>query len=159
MVEGAVMCFWLFLVPAPKNCLVRVIISVMKHHDHKQLGGGEVYLAYTSWITVHWGEQRQKYKSSTWRQEWMAYSACFVIETRTTSPGWYHPQWAGPSHINQSLIKKMLGWREGSAVKNTDCSSEGPEFKSQQPHGGSQPSVMPSSGVSEESYSVLTCNK
>jgi hypothetical protein len=27
-------------------------------------------------------------------------------------------------------------------VKNTDCSSEGPEFKSQQPHGGSQPSVQ-----------------
>jgi hypothetical protein len=24
----------------------------------------------------------------------------------------------------------------------TDCSSEGPEFKSQQPHGGSQPSVQ-----------------
>jgi hypothetical protein len=27
-------------------------------------------------------------------------------------------------------------------VKSTDCPSEGPEFKSQQPHGGSQPSVM-----------------
>jgi hypothetical protein len=26
-------------------------------------------------------------------------------------------------------------------VKSTDCSSRGPEFKSQQPHGGSQPSV------------------
>jgi hypothetical protein len=26
--------------------------------------------------------------------------------------------------------------------KSTDCSSKGPEFKSQQPHGGSQPSVM-----------------
>jgi hypothetical protein len=26
--------------------------------------------------------------------------------------------------------------------KSTDCSSEGPEFKSQQAHGGSQPSVM-----------------
>jgi hypothetical protein len=25
-------------------------------------------------------------------------------------------------------------------VKAPDCSSEGPEFKSQQPHGGSQPS-------------------
>jgi hypothetical protein len=25
--------------------------------------------------------------------------------------------------------------------KSTDCSSGGPEFKSQQPHGGSQPSV------------------
>jgi hypothetical protein len=36
----------------------------------------------------------------------------------------------------------LLGWRDGSAVKTTDCSSKGPEFKSQQPHGGSQPSVM-----------------
>jgi hypothetical protein len=38
-----------------------------------------------------------------------------------------------------------------------------PELKSQQPHGGSQPSVtknlMPSSGVSEDSYSVLTYNQ
>jgi hypothetical protein len=33
------------------------------------------------------------------------------------------------------------GWRHGSVVKSTDCSSRGPEFKSQQPHGGSQPSV------------------
>jgi hypothetical protein len=38
----------------------------------------------------------------------------------------------------------MLGWRDGSAVKSTDCSqpSNGPEFKSQQPHGGSQPSLL-----------------
>jgi hypothetical protein len=34
------------------------------------------------------------------------------------------------------------GWRDGSAVKSTNCSSRGPEFKSQHPHGGSQPSVM-----------------
>jgi hypothetical protein len=34
------------------------------------------------------------------------------------------------------------GWRDGSTVKSTDCSSESPEFKSQQPHGSSQPSVM-----------------
>jgi hypothetical protein len=34
-------------------------------------------------------------------------------------------------------------WRDdGSAVMNTDCSSKGPEFKSQQPHDGSQSSVM-----------------
>jgi hypothetical protein len=39
--------------------------------------------------------------------------------------------------------KKRYGdWRNGSVVKNTDCSSEGSEFKSQQPHGGSQPSIM-----------------
>jgi hypothetical protein len=34
------------------------------------------------------------------------------------------------------------GWRDGSAGKNTDCSSKSPEFNSQQPHSGSQPSVM-----------------
>jgi hypothetical protein len=50
------------------------------------------------------------------------------------------------------------GWRGGSAVKRDDCSSRGPEFNSQQPHGGSQPSAMGSdapSGVSEDSYSIL----
>jgi hypothetical protein len=51
-----------------------------------------------------------------------------------------------------------MGWRDGSVVKSTDCFSKGPEFKSLQPHGGSQPSVMgsmPFSGVSEDSDSVL----
>jgi hypothetical protein len=38
--------------------------------------------------------------------------------------------------------KKLGGWRDGSVVKSTDCSSKGREFKSQQPHDGSQPSVM-----------------
>jgi hypothetical protein len=62
------------------------------------------------------------------------------------------------------LKTKSKGWPDGSAGKSTDCSSEGPEFKSQQPHGGSQPSVMGSDAslcVSEDSYSVLiyTLNK
>jgi hypothetical protein len=35
-------------------------------------------------------------------------------------------------------------WRDGSACKSTNYSSRGPEFKSQQPHGGSQPSVIKS---------------
>jgi hypothetical protein len=51
------------------------------------------------------------------------------------------------------------GWRDGSAVKSTDSSSKGSEFKSQQPHGGSPPSVTnltPSSGMSEDNFSVLT---
>jgi hypothetical protein len=34
------------------------------------------------------------------------------------------------------------GWRDGSVVKSTDCSSKVPEFKFQQPHGGSQPSTV-----------------
>jgi hypothetical protein len=40
------------------------------------------------------------------------------------------------------LKKNSRGCREDSAVKRTDCSSRGPEFKSQQPHSLSQPSVM-----------------
>jgi hypothetical protein len=54
--------------------------------------------------------------------------------------------------------KKSRGWRDGSAVKSTDCSSKGCEFNSQQPRGSSQSFVMvqmPSSGMSEDSYSVL----
>jgi hypothetical protein len=56
-----------------------------------------------------------------------------------------------------------LVWKDGSAVKSTDCSSSGHEFKSQQPHGGSQPSVMRSDAlfwsVSEDSYHVFIYNK
>ena len=43
------------------------------------------------------------------------------------------------------LLRSLKGsWRDGSAVKSIDCSSRGPEFNSQQPHSGSQPSVMES---------------
>jgi hypothetical protein len=39
------------------------------------------------------------------------------------------------------------GWRDDSVVKSTNCSSKSPEFKPQQPHGGSQPSVMRSDAL------------
>jgi hypothetical protein len=39
------------------------------------------------------------------------------------------------------------GWRDCSAVKSDVCSSSGPEFNSQQPHGGSQPSVTRSDSL------------
>jgi hypothetical protein len=44
-------------------------------------------------------------------------------------------------------------------VKSTDCSSRSREFNFQQPHGGSQPSLMgfdALSGVSKESNSIHT---
>jgi hypothetical protein len=43
---------------------------------------------------------------------------------------------------NNNNNNKKPGWLDGSAGKSTDCSSEGPEFKSQQPQGCSQPPVM-----------------
>ncbi|CAO2624518.1 hypothetical protein LEMLEM_LOCUS18409, partial [Lemmus lemmus] len=48
---------------------------------------------------------------------------------------------------NINLRKSNTGWRDGSAVKSIACSSKGPEFNSQQPHGGSQPSVMRSGAL------------
>ena len=47
-----------------------------------------------------------------------------------------------------ALENTMLGgWRDGSVVKSTVCSSRGREFNSQQPHGGSQPAIMRSGAL------------
>jgi hypothetical protein len=46
------------------------------------------------------------------------------------------------------FLKNYFGdWRDGSAVKSTECSSRGPQFNFQQPHGSSQPSVMRSNAL------------
>jgi hypothetical protein len=52
------------------------------------------------------------------------------------------------SRLNRYYVKASRewktcpGWQDGSSGKSTDFSSEVPEFKSQQPPGGSQPPVM-----------------
>jgi hypothetical protein len=43
---------------------------------------------------------------------------------------------------NIIIMKIKTGLERCSEVKSTSRSSRGPEFDSQQPHGGSQPSVM-----------------
>jgi hypothetical protein len=53
--------------------------------------------------------------------------------------------------------KVTKGWRDGSVVKSTDCSSRGPEFNSQQPHGGSQPSIMGSDALFLGVWRQLQC--
>ena len=54
--------------------------------------------------------------------------------------------WEGPATVisGPGLYKKcyMRGWRDGSVV-NTGCSSRGPGFNFQNPHGGSRPLVVP----------------
>jgi hypothetical protein len=47
------------------------------------------------------------------------------------------------------------GWRDGTEFKNTGYSSRGPRFNSQQPHGGSQPSVMGSDALSWHAHKTL----
>jgi hypothetical protein len=53
----------------------------------------------------------------------------------------------GTSYKAARIKSTWRGWRDGSAVQSTDCSSEGPEFKSQQQHGDSQPLVMRSDAL------------
>jgi hypothetical protein len=43
--------------------------------------------------------------------------------------------------LKNMINKKCRAGEMAQWVRATDCSSEGQEFKSQQPHGGSQPSV------------------
>jgi len=47
----------------------------------------------------------------------------------------------------RGLKEPFKGWRDGSAVKKEVLRYRGPEFNSQQPHGGSQPSVMGSDAL------------
>jgi hypothetical protein len=44
---------------------------------------------------------------------------------------------------NNKIVRGVGGWRDGSAVKSTGCSSRGPGFNSHHPRGGSQLSVTP----------------
>jgi hypothetical protein len=45
------------------------------------------------------------------------------------------------------LKVKLWAGEMAQWVRAPDCSSKGPEFKSQQPHGGSQPSVTRSDAL------------
>ena len=58
-----------------------------------------------------------------------------------------HLYFKGSYNLVLPLRKGKRGRRDGSEVKSTDCSSRGPKFKSQQSHGGSQPSVMRSDAL------------
>jgi hypothetical protein len=55
---------------------------------------------------------------------------------------YFRNNWEKAGEMAQCLRTLTGGWGDGSAVKSTDCSSRGPEFNSQQPDGGSHPSVM-----------------
>jgi hypothetical protein len=56
-----------------------------------------------------------------------------------------------------NIITIIEDWWDGSAGKSADCSSKGPEFKSQQPHGGSQSSVTKSDAAFWSVWRQLQC--
>jgi hypothetical protein len=101
------------------------------------------------------------FNPSTWEAE----AGRFLSSRPAWSTNWV-PGQPGLHRETLSRRKKKknreLGWRDGSKLKSTDYSSEGPEFKSQQPHSGSQPSIMRSDALFWcvwNSYSALMYNK
>jgi hypothetical protein len=72
-----------------------------------------------------WKAGSRHFERHVWRLAAVLYDVMFAVDKNGT--GW--------------------GWRDVLAVKSTDCSSRGSEFNSQQPHGGSQRSVMGSDAL------------
>ena len=132
--------------------LVSVSIAVVKYNDQKQLGEERICelpaLRPYSITEGGWAETQGRNCGGALLTGSLltAHSACFLTELRTICLVVDAPKraWA---LLPQSLIKKILGWRDGSVVKSIACSSRGPEFNSQQPHGDSQPSVMGSDAL------------
>ena len=84
------------------------------------------------------------------------FGLCFQkVEFVVAEKAWHWVARAGSDLITSQLYpgsreqteNKAKGLARCLSGKGTDCSSRGPEFKSQQPHGGSQPSVMRSDAL------------
>jgi hypothetical protein len=98
-----------------------------KRHGHKPIW----FKLFFSWTLLFPGESR--------------FLLCSQLElTMTTGVYVFNP------------FKKIAEvWSNDSAVKSTDCSSRGPEFNSQQPHGGSQPSLLGSGDLFCSGYTAI----
>jgi hypothetical protein len=73
---------------------------------------------------------------------------------------WLHSKFeVSLEYIDPVFEKRQTGLEDGSVVKSTGCSSSFPEFNSQQPSGGSQPSVMKSNALLATVYSYNKINK
>jgi hypothetical protein len=102
-------------------------------------------------LRIYIRELTNSCNSSPWRSEtsdhfWYLYlhmrvCVCVCAHTHT------HTQRERERERERIKVIKMGAGEMAQWVRAPDCSSKGPEFKSQQPHGGSQPSVMRSDSV------------
>jgi hypothetical protein len=71
---------------------------------------------------------------------WQGHPLSFSHSTPVSPLSWHLHSSGGKKNnkqTNKQTNKQInkASWRDGSAGKSTDCSSDGPEFKFQQPHG------------------------
>jgi hypothetical protein len=153
--------FW----KAPKN---RIPFKSFKKEVLIPGSGGQESSYYHPWCACKL-KTRRPGETAQWLRHCATLRHNAALDHRDTPPATLVPRDLLPSrdsmimststHAHIHITKKYnLGdWKDGSLVKSTDCSSEGPEFKSQQPHGGSQPSVMISDTLFWCVWSQLQC--
>jgi hypothetical protein len=101
------------------------------------------------WLTLHF------FAELHWQRYWEKLAKEFVISflqllTSSTDQGQLVNLILTLIFSNPIFFLRLLYLGAGEMaqwVRAPDCSSEGPEFKSQQPHGGSQPSVTRSDAL------------
>ena len=119
-------------------------ITVMKQCCQKQGAQETIYLCYTStsWSITEECQGRNSHRAGTWRQElmqrpWrvlltglliMACSACFLIESSTSSPEMAPPT-KGWVLLHQSLIKNMTCRFVYSLTDRGSLAVGGPSFQ------------------------------
>ena len=115
---------------------------------------GERHPSFTASWKVHpwWYWQMRDTEPLRW--EWSFWIGVFAEKFLPEAQVRVDCQTSG----RQSRAKRTFkGWRDGSVVKSTDCSSRGHKFNSQQPHGGSQPSVIESDALFWCVWKQLQC--
>jgi len=105
-----------------------VLLFLHKHHDQEASWGGKGLFSLHFHIAVHHQRKsglelkqvrKQELKQRPWKGAayWLAplaCSACFLIEPRTTTEGWHHPQWTGSS-------RKCLTARSHGCISSTEA--------------------------------------
>ena len=97
---------------------------------------------------VGWAVFVHAFNPSTWETEAVEINASLVyrVSSRTARGRQRTP-------VSNKRKRKIQSWRDGSAVKSTDCSFRGPEFNSQPSNSASQPSLL------EIQFPLLVCLK
>jgi hypothetical protein len=107
-----------------------------------------------SWLWKDvWPSQRE-------RECWI--NQRLVLGLLENASAWYSQPGRQRNVLSSQPEEVYLRHRDGAGemaqwVRAPDCSSEGPEFKSQQPYGGSQPSVTRSDSLFWSVWRRLQC--
>jgi hypothetical protein len=109
-------------------------------HRHSSLAQDYIGHIIRSYVVVHLCNAAQ----GTWLS-WGIWGSQVPVIRLGSSPGRHLGAAATPTPHNGASLDKELSSQFGEMAQQLraliDCSSRGPEFNSQQPHGGSQPPV------------------